>query len=294
MDADATARGWAAVRRGLGWVQAAVFFKILALAACPGIELARQYGARLPDQETGFLKVAGLSQANEIRLLAVAVPAVLAVLCAVVGRFGAASAPRSSFGRGIAAAAAWFTLFAALGFAATATITGLAVASGSVPRVVPGQDVVKPDVRFQERVERYIDQVFVMPGDASGQAQRVGLLAVIVFGLVAEVWFLNALGRYAAALQSPGAAGRITTYLVLVGGLFALGLVGLLVYDLAGKEWVATQVLPKWNGLDAKARTGIIYGGFIAAVLILAFLYYRMLGGVKRAIRESYDGVPVG
>jgi len=106
--------------------------------------------------------------------------------------------------------------------------------------------------------------------------------------VIAELWFLSTLGRYATALQGAKAAGRVTRIQVLLGLLFALFWVGLLANDLFGSE-VTDEAKQKWNDLGDKGRAGVVYGGLIAVSLILAVIYFRVLGGVKQAVRDVYD-----
>ena len=267
-------------------------FLFLAAAACPGIEIAEALGVNVPAQDPGFLKVDRLSADIEIRTGATLIPAALGILCLVIGRLGASNAPRESLGRGIADAAAWATVAALLGVIATGVVTVLAALSGNPPRLVPQQDVVRPGVRVQERVERYLTQVLLPVDEVSGQVQRFGLAAVLVFGLVAEFWFLNALGRYAAALHSPVAAGRVTRFLLLLGLLAVLAAFGPLAYDLYAYRAGVDQLKAKWNDLGEKGRVCVVGGGVILVSLVVAVIYFRLLGGVKRGIREAVDGGP--
>ena len=285
------ARAWASVRRGLGWMQAGVVLLFLGVAACPGIEIAEQLGAKLPDQNPGFLKTQGLSADIEIRLAGTLIPAALGVLFFALGRLGAASAPRESLGRGIAKAAAWAGIAALAGLIAVGVVTGLATANGGPPQIVPEPRVLQPGVRLQERVELYLGRLFLVSSEPSGQVQRIGVLILLTFGTLAEFWFFHALGRYAAALQSPTAAGRVTRFLVLVGVLGVLAAFGLTLYDLYGEQWVRAQLRPRWNDLGPKWQSVAISGTVIAAAFVLAVLYYRVLGGVKRGIRDTYDGI---
>jgi heme A synthase len=286
---DRAARAWTSVRRGLGWTQFGVVLLFLAAAACPGIELAEAFGAKLPDRDPGFLKLDNLSSAYEIRGGATAIPALLGVLCVVLGRLGASGAPRESLGRGMGRAAAWGTIFAFLGLLACGIVTGLSTANGSPPKIIPHKDVTKPGVRIQERAERYFAHVFLAAGEPTGQIQRIGFVVMLVFGVVAEVWFLSALGRYATALQGSYAARRVTGVQVLLGLLFALFWIALLAYDLYGVGSADDQIKQKWNDLGDKGRVGVVCGGLIGVAFIFAVIYYRVLGGVKQAIRDAYD-----
>jgi hypothetical protein len=289
---DYGARAWNRARRGLGMVQAGIALLFLAVVACPVLVLAGQFGVRLPDQDPGYLKLTGLSAANEIKAGAVVIPGVLGFLMIILGRLGAASAPPESLGRGMARAAAWASVFALLGLIAVGLVGGYAAADGFIPRVVPNQDVLKPGVRLQERVERYIAPLFLAPDEPAGQIQRVGAAAFFAFILLAELWFFGALGRYAASLQHPPAAGRVNGFAILMGLLAALAAIGAVAFDLFGEPWYTDQFKPKWNDLGEKGRAMASGGVMIGVALILAVLYCRAVGGVKRAIREAYDPLP--
>lgn len=292
-DSDAIASSWNRARGGLGWVQTGIVLLFLGALVCPGIELAALFGATIPPRDVGFLQVEGLSFADEIRLLGTMVPLILGFLFVLIGRFRFASAPQKSYGRGIAKAAAWATLLAFLGFTVVGVITGLVIANGSMPRFIPGQDVLMQNLMVQERIERYLAGLFVHPTDPAGQAQRFGLLIFIVFGLLAEAWFVSALGRFAGSLQSSRAAGRVSRFLIFIGGLLALAAILWLAHDLFGQDWVNGQLRPQWNNLDETTRVAIVSGVAAGIALLFTIIYYRMLGGVKRAIRETVDGVPV-
>jgi hypothetical protein len=107
--------------------------------------------------------------------------------------------------------------------------------------------------------------------------------------LIGEVWFLAALGRMAAALRSPTAAGRVNRFLILVGLLAGLAAVLPAAYQLFGQEWADANVFAKWAALDAKLKQYATFGGVAVAALLGTLIYWRMYSGVKQAIRENYE-----
>lgn len=281
--------GWPKVRRGLGWVQAGVALLLLAALACPLVELAGSFGVNLPDQDPGYLKMPGLSAANEIRGLALLVPALLGLLFVVAGRMGVGAVPSESSARGLAKAAAFASLFSFLGFVAYAVVTSLAAANGALPHVAHMRDVLEPNINTQTRVERYLSEFTIKTDDINGQVQRIGLTVFAVCGAVAEFWFLGALGRIGAMTQRPGAGRRVNAFVLLAGTLAILLGVGLVVFDIFGLAWAKENLLAKWNDLPDKTRLASAVGAFSFAGFVAVVLYWRVLGGTKRVVRETFE-----
>jgi hypothetical protein len=281
------ARRWKRVKGGLGWVQAAAVFAWLAVVGAAGVPIAQQFGVQIPDG-TALTKIDGLTQATEIKLAAVLVPLALGLLCLVFGRLAVAAAPPESFGRGPARWAALATLLVLAGVVGGAGVTGVAL-SASVP---PPARMPVGGGNLQARAESLVQQTLLASDEGPGIAQRFSVLAVLVFGLLAEVWCVAALGRFAAALQSSRAAGRVNRFVIYVGLLLAVTAFGLLAYDLFGTQWVAQNVTARWYELDAKQQILVSGGAAIGVGFVLMVVYLRLAGGVRAAVREYLDAAP--
>jgi hypothetical protein len=182
------ARGWASVRRGLFWIQFALFW--LAIIGFVGFGKAvytRTVGD-LPSGE-GWVKIEGyintdhpnairLSKTDELNVLMYGVPVLLAGVCIVLGRMIASGAPKSSGARGLFT---FSTLFGLLGF-------GSLIAS-------------------------FIFAKFLLK-DAHHYTER----AYMILLPLAEFWFLCALVASGVALTRPKAVRAVG----MVGFMFAL------------------------------------------------------------------------
>ncbi len=261
---DGLVRAWRRTRRGLGWVQFGLFLFLLAYVGRAGLAVAENLGVKLPSQTPGYLKVQELSSEREIRWAVLLVPSALALLACTIGRFGVSNAPRSSFAKGTATAAAAATLLVLLGAIAVAVPTGMQLSEGFVPSNLLPKD------------------------DPTGLTQRVGIALVIVFGVLAEVWFITALGRMGAALHDYRLGARATRFVVLVGLALAVAVVlraAFVVYPHEADRAVADYVQPQWDKLgDHKlaARWGLIG----LAGLLLWVMYARLVSAGRRAVRD--------
>ncbi|MFO0851224.1 MAG: hypothetical protein U0871_22110 [Gemmataceae bacterium] len=278
-------RGWRRARRGLWWVGLGQFVFLLAVLGPAGIAIAENYGTALPNADPGFLKIAGLSQAMEIRAGAVLIPAALGLLLVTLGRFGVAGAPRASYSRGLARAAAFATLFTLAGVIAALAPTVAQVFTGILP---PAASLgVKPE-EWTVDVWTKLTTSVLPPDDWNGISQRAGLLVAGVFVLLAEVWFASALGRMGAALGNDRLASRSTRFLVYTGLTFFVvvaGVVYYLAYTAQADKFLGEQFTPNWNKLAphrATARCGLV----ILAGLVVWFWNARLVGGARRAIRS--------
>jgi hypothetical protein len=257
-------RAWRRARRGLGWVQLSLFLFLIGAVGYAGITIADSFGVKLPSQDPGYLQHDGLSADTEIKAGVVLIPYALGLLIWTMGLFGFSNAPRSSFAKGLATMAAVAGLITLLGVIALAVPAGFQLAQGFVP-------------------------VGLLPADdANGMAQRGGITLAIVFGLLAEVWFVAALGRMGAALHDVRLGGRATRFVVLVG----LALAAVAVYQVAAavysrdvNQFIGDQVQPQWDKLGNYKPAA--YWGVIALVgLVFWLMYARLVGAGRRAIRE--------
>lgn len=192
------ADGWRKVRRGLFWVQFALFFLALVGFVEFGKTVAARTGTELPTGE-GQIKIEGyinsgansvpLTKTDELNLLLYGLPVVLAGLLAVFGRVIAGGAPRSSGARGMFALSGLFLL------------VGLA---GLILSVCFDRLLMKDEYRYA----------------------WTGVLLLVP---LAEYWFLTALTACGLALKRPRTARAVG----LVGFVAALGaFAGLLGWDL--------------------------------------------------------------
>lgn len=263
--------GWKKVRGGLGWIRFGVVFLVLAALVPAGIKAYETFSKPLPDKSPGMLGVADLSQATEIRMLAPAIPLVLGALFVLLGRMKVAGAPRSSFSRGIARAASSTTLLGVGALIAAAVPVGIAIKHGE------------------------LQTEFFPKDDLFGILQRFGLVGGIAALLIAEIYFVFALGRMGAALGSPVLSGRATRFSLLAG----LAFLGLLSFAMGWTEyraeilqWFAVQVQPQLDKLGNNKP--VIYSAIPGAVaLVVGFCYLRLVGGGRRAIRDWQEVNPV-
>lgn len=296
-DQEAANRGWRKVRRGLGWVRVGVFFLLLSVLAFAAVPILTALNVNVPNQTPGVLQIDDYSQLDEARLFGTAGTLALGLLCVMVGRTGVSAAPAASFARGPALLSSAATVLAAGGFVAFAVITGLAMKDSKlVPQFTPEWAKPRPTPALPaptlaDKATAWADGVFLAPGrdDVTPPVQGLGFAAFVAFGLVAEVWFVATLGRMAAALHHGPAAGRVNRFVGLVGLLAALAVVLLLAARVYFKDWAAATVWSKWDQLEAKWQTVALMGGLAFGGFVLAVLYWRMIGGVRRAILESVD-----
>ncbi len=276
---------WNRVRKGLGWVQCAGFFAFLAVVGATLMPILAHFGVNLPDKTPGYLGLDSVSSITEISVGAVLVPAVLALFCLLIGRMGVSGAPSSSFARGLALAASLATLVAVGGAIACFTIMGLGIKDGFVPKFVSPPN---PVANLQSKLYDLSSNTFLPSDGITGIIQRFGLAAFVAFGLVAEIWFFASLGRIAAYLKSATASGRINRVLILKGTLFALAVLACVANQICD-DWMQANIWSKWNGLGAKTQTIAVPGIVLFAGFAIFLIHMRMVGGVKRAIREHVD-----
>ncbi len=280
---------WNRVRKGLGWVQCAGFFAFLAVVGATLIPILAQFGVNLPDKTPGYLGLDSVSSTTEIGVGAVLVPVVLALFCLLIGRMGVSGAPGSSFARGPALAASLATLVAVGGAIACVAITGLGIKDGFVPKFQ------SPPIAGANLQTKLYDLTLtnLLPSDGiTGVIQRFGLAAFVAFGIVAEIWFFASLGRIAAYLKSATASARINRVLILKGTLLTVAVLACVANQIYG-DWVNANIWSKWNGLDAKTQAIAVPGIVLLAGFVIFVIHTRMVGGVKRAIREHVDPATV-
>lgn len=281
---------WAKAYRGLGWVRTGLLFCLLGVLAYAAVPILQTFNVKLPNQDPGYLKIDNFSQSQEIRLFATAGLFLLGLLCVALGRMGVSGAPAAAHARGPAACASLATVLALAGFIAVAAITGLGIKdSGFVPQFTPQTNLLNAKSTIPEKVTTWVEGVFLATDEPTGQIQGFGAAALVIFGLLAEFWFVATLGRMAASLRSATAAGRVNRFVILVGLLFAAKVFLLLAARVYYRAWFESTLWPKWDGLDEKVKAVAPLAGIALVGLVFAVLYWRMVGGVKAAIRENVD-----
>lgn len=278
---------WHAAAGGLRWIQFAVVLFLIAILAPCGVSIYAVNGGQALAEKAGMIKAFNLTQLAEIQLGAFLIPDVFGALCLVIGRLRVGSVPRSSCARGPAKLGALFTLLAIGGFAAFATMTILGLKDGFIPNLHPSAEVIQFESPTTTRVASYLNDTLLQVNDTPGKVQRIGLLALIVFGKLAELFFGCSLGRIAAATRNPVAAGRVTRCYFYLGMLGALAVFGALIYELYGLNSAKEIWNPKWFAMSISTRTAIVAGTVGVISLLIAIAYLRMLGGVRRACREA-------
>lgn len=273
-------RSWRKTRRGLGWVQAALFFLLLSVLGYAGIAIAENYGTKLPSQSPGYLQLQGLSSDTEIRVGAVLVPAALGLLFLMLGRLGVSNAPRSSYARGLSSMASIATIIGMGGLVAFAVPTGGQIAAGFFP-TLPADPFDLAGLR-----KNLLD-----PTDINGMLQRFGLAVTVTFLPLAWLWFVSGLGRMGAALHDDRLASRGTRLLVYVGLVFIVVVIGRIAcveYTDDVNKLYGEHVRPHWDKLG-EHRPAVVAGLIGLAGLIGWWWYAALVGSARRAIREWLD-----
>ncbi len=264
-------RGWKKARAGLGAIRIGVVLFVLSPLALTGLT-AYEKSTPLPNKTPGMLGVQELSSATEIRVAVVLVPLLFGLLFLLYGRMKFASAPRSSFAKGMARASSSATLLAVAALIAAAVPAGIGLSRGIMP------------ADFQPKT------------DENGMVERFGLSTAISAAIVAEVWFLFAVGRMGGALHSRVLSGRATRFAMIAGLLVILGAaagVGYTVYLSEIQMWWVVNAKSHWDKIEDGLKP-TIRAGIVAAVAVIAgFLYLRLIGGARRAIRDWQEAHPV-
>jgi hypothetical protein len=287
--AETNAR-WARAYRGLGWVRTGILFCLLGTLAFAALPILQAFNVNLPNQNPGSLKIADFSQAQEIRLFATAGALLLGLLCVAIGRIGVSGAPAASHAGSTATFASLATLIALAGFVAVGAITGLAMKdTGFIPQFTPQASQFVAKATLADMAATWGDGVFLPKDDMTGQIQGFGAAALVGFGLLAEIWFVAALGRISASLRHPRAVGRVNRFVVIMGLLFALKVVALIAARVYYRAWFEANIWSKWEHLEDKWKTIGPLAVVALVGLVVALMYWRMVGGVREAIRENAD-----
>lgn len=285
---EGSAKRWARVASGLGFVRLGVLCMFIGVLAPSAIAILEQNNIKLPDKDPGMLGVPGVALSGEIKVAASLTFLLFGGLFLVLGRLRVASVPRDAGARGMATAAAYATLVAFICFAAIIVFGVSATLEQAPPQIIPLTDVTAPNVMFQTRVERYVQHLFLDPDNMPGQVQRIGAVLLLVCGIVGELWFLGALARIAVHLRNAKAIGRLNRHSILAGLLLILLAGGVAVFSFFGDALMRDTINPQWNKLDDGAKVAVRAGSAALIVFIAAFLYLRSLSGVRRAIREQH------
>lgn len=298
---EATARAWRKARGGLWWVRTAAYLFLLPVLALNGLRLYEHFAG--PLAFGGVLHQDWLPPWAELDLALFGVPLVLALFFLVFGRLSFSGVPRRTGARGLA-------LFAAL---ATLTTLGGLVAvifppvSALVSGVAPG--AVDPTGAWQ-----LFDK-----SETLGLIQRFGLTVGLAAFLVAEFWFVSALGRAATALDNPRFGGRVSRFTLLMGLAAGLLLAGGIVRPAFTPAESRLQIGPRdtptpgfdfnrsvkrigeevqgvlqREGAEVLRQVGTDFahwdavraGAFLLGGLLAGMMYLRMVGAGRRAIRE--------
>lgn len=290
-DATAETNGqWIKAYRGLGWVRTGIVLCVLAVLAYGAVPILLAFNVQVPNQSPGYLKIADYTQAEEIRLFATVGLSLLAFLCLLVGRLGVSRAPAAAYANAPSKFAALATLIAFAGFVAVAVTVGLGMKdAGFIPQFTPEPGKLTDRATLFDKLSRWAEGVFLPANEMAGQVQGYGVAALVGFGLLAEVWFVAALGRMAASLRHGPAAGRVNRFVILMGLLFAIKVGLILAARVYHKAWYEETIWSKWEHLEAKWRTVGPLACLAVIALVFALLYWRMVGGVREAIRENVD-----
>lgn len=291
MNSDAeTNTAWIKAYRGLGWIRTGLCFCVLSVFAYGAIPILLHFNVQVPNQNPGFLKIQDYSQAQEIRLFATVGLLLLGFLCVLIGRLGVSRAPESAFASSPSKFAAVATLLSFAGLIAVAVTVGLGMKDvGFIPQLTPDLGKLSDRATLFDKTSRWAEGVFLPSSEMAGQVQGYGAAALVGFGLLAELWFVATLGRMAASLHHAPAAGRVNRFVILMGLLFAVKIGLILAARVFHKAWYEETIWSKWEHLDEKWKMIGPLGCLGICTLIFALLYWRMVGGVRAAIRENVE-----
>ena len=289
---EATVRRWKRVRRGLWWCRAAIPFFLLPILTLNGVKLYEQFVGPIPTKDPGYSGQDWLNSKLELDIVGVMAPFALGVFLLMIGRFGVANVPQKAQARGLTLFSALATLLAICG--------GIAVIFPIVAMLAVG---VK-DLPIVSRANGTSEWQLMFASDNEGMMQRIGLLIGATAFVVAEVWFTSALGRIGTALNSSRLAGRATRFLLVLGLIFGgLVAVGALTpaYNFGSMpREVSTDTNNYLHGLwDSQAeplldklgaqRSAVRAGAFLLGGLMIAAMYWRMIGAGRGAVRDWLD-----
>lgn len=269
--AERLARAWKKARGGLFWVQLAGFLFLLSWVGIYGLMIAEHYGAKLPYKKPGYLSMEDLDSVMEIKYATCIIPASLGLICLVIGRFGFNRVPGMSMAKGMSLLAALSTFFA-LG--------------GAIAFLVPTVGGILFGQKFTN-----IQTDMLHYTELNGQIQRFGFMVLVLFGLLGELYFHSALGRVAAHLGSERLSRRGVRRAFLYGFILTLATtwyVANLFMDQDINNLVKQHIQPQWDKL-AEHKPVVQMGGAIFAGLVIWFLYLRLVGAARGAIREWLD-----
>ncbi|MBP3960363.1 hypothetical protein J8F10_34475 [Gemmata sp. G18] len=240
------AKRWAAVRRGLFWVQFALLFVALLGFVGFGKAVYTRAVGELPKGE-GWVKIDGyinsggpdaipLTKTEEIDILTYGVPVFMAGFLLTIGRLFSSGGPRNSGSRG---------LFALSGLLALVSFVALL------------SHAVCKKAQFTEEA-------------------KYALTAFLLCAPLAEFWFLTALTASGLALKRPAVARAVGFFGFLCALIPVLVLFGLDQY----KIHLQPQIQP------AEDRLMYEQAALLIGWLILVGAYWRAVRGVRVAARD--------
>ena len=266
--AERLAKAWRRSRRGLFWVQFGGFLFLLSWLGLFGLTIASLYGVEPPSKTPGYLGYNELPSGMEITYGVVIGPVVLGALMVAVGMLGYSGMPKRSLAKGTALLAAISTLIGFVGFLMFA-----------IPTVGA--------ILFGQKFTRFPDDL-LHADDVNGVLQRCGLYLLLVFGILAKMYFLGSAGRVAAHLGNDSLARRTTKRAFFAGCLIvaiSMWYAGQALYPKSIQEVLDQYLLPQWDKVGEHKQVVLL--GLYAFLGFAAWLLYtRHFGAVRRAISE--------
>jgi len=248
------AAGWKKARAGLSWVLFGLFWLTIPGFVGFGKLIYTRSAGALPQGEGG-VRIPGYVNDNDVQnsvrmtktdqldVALYAAPVLLGGLCLTFGRLTAGAAPRSSGASGLFAGSGLFTLLA---------LAGLLTAA----------------VCHKDRLN--------IP-----EGYGYAAIGFLIFGALAEFWFLNGLTASGLALNHP----RVARSVGLIGFLFALAAfvptVGWTLYTEPQWKLRPAPLTEEWKLYEQAA--------LMIGWLLVIGMYWRAVRGVRMAIRETLD-----
>ena len=249
-------RGWKNVAGALRLLQVASWFALVPLICETGKHVYFLTRKDLPDATPGFLGLGNFWM--EVALLYTLIPFLLVMLLFLMGRISLTKVPATTDAKGLATGSMLMTLFSFFGFLGLMAVTILGLMEILGPR----------------------EKIFKL-------GTNISLGIGIVFGLLAELWFLLFLGQVGPHVRQPKMSLRVGWFFVFFVMLAAIPFIVQEFYPLylsADEVLYGSRNLGLQEGYRRlHLNQAISSGVMLAQGLLLILAYVRLIGKVRRA-----------